>query len=215
MSIKITQDISSRFGPVRDQGKRPTCVAFAVSDLHASIRCTTFAPLSVEYLFYHACLRGSPFDPSNGVTLHQILEALEHDGQPQEEHWPYMMYLPPDVKNYKPPANTPPIYRRAGEEIDRAVDEIEKELESGRAVMVVFTSTMQFHLAQPEVPVASSSSDQALAPHAVVAVAVGKDHTHRCVRVRNSWGAKWADSGYAWLSEDYLKARLIALVRMV
>src|SRR5271167_1131773 len=98
MSIEVIQDISSRFGPARDQGKRPTCVAFAVSDLHASTRSTTFAPLSVDYLFYHACLRGSPFDPSNGVTLHQILGAVEHDGQPEEIHWPYMPHLPVDVK---------------------------------------------------------------------------------------------------------------------
>lgn len=215
MIKRIVRDISWRLGPVRDQGKRPTCVAFALSDLHASIRSTTFAPLSVEYLFYHACLRSPVFNPSAGVTLHQVLGAIEHDGQPEEVHWPYLPDLPMDLRDYKLPTINATIHRRKGIDFTGAVDEILKELESDRAVMLVFSSTMQFVLANPTVPVASSTSDQVLQPHAVVAVGVGEHRTGRCVRIRNSWGAGWADGGHAWLSESYLNARLISLVRMV
>ncbi len=215
MKIKSVRDISPRLGPVRDQGKRPTCVAFALSDLHACNRSATFAPLSVEYLYYHACLRAPAFNPSGGVTLPQILGAVEHDGQPDEVHWPYLVNLPADFKDYKPPPITAPIYRRPGRRFTGSIDEIEKELESDRATMVVFSSTLQFIMAQPTTPVESSTTDQVLMPHAVVAVGVGEHPAGRCVRIRNSWGAKWADGGHAWLSESYLNARLISLVRMV
>src|SRR5258708_38222177 len=52
-AIKIAKDLRSMFGPVRDQGQRPTCLAFAASDLHAAVR-GAWAPLSCEYIFYHA-----------------------------------------------------------------------------------------------------------------------------------------------------------------
>jgi len=35
MAIDVVCDIRHRFGPARDQGMRPTCLAFAVSDAHA------------------------------------------------------------------------------------------------------------------------------------------------------------------------------------
>ena len=59
-----------------------------------------------------------------------------------------------------------PFFEGQVKKTDGAIDEIQKELESDRAVMVVFTSTLQFHLAQPGIPVATSPTDQVLAPHA-------------------------------------------------
>jgi hypothetical protein len=38
MAIDILCDIRPRFGPARDQGPRPTCLAFAISDAHAALR---------------------------------------------------------------------------------------------------------------------------------------------------------------------------------
>ena len=215
MSIKIVDDVVSQFAPVRDQGRRPTCAAFAVSDLHASARSKVWAPLSAEYIFYHACLRCPRFDPNSGVTLNGILEAAEKDGQPEECEWPYIQRLPRDLGSYKPPSVTSAIYRKVGERLGSSVDKIATEIASGQAVMVVFTSTLEFVKAQRGTPVEYLAGDPVLRPHAVIAVTVGDQNGQRCVKVRNSWGNGWADHGYAWLSEGYLNARLIALVRMV
>jgi len=215
MSITIVDDVVSQFGPVRDQGKRPTCAAFVVSDLHASARSKIWAPLSAEYLFYHACRRCPPFDPTSGVTLNGILEAVEKDGQPEESEWPYLQRLPADLGSYKPPSITSALYRKVGERLGSSVDKIGTEIACGRAVMVVFTSSLEFVKARPGAPVEYWAGDPIFSAHAVIAVAVGDQNGQRCVKVRNSWGGGWADHGYAWLSEEYLDARLIALVRMV
>ena len=53
-SITVRKDLRGRFGPARDQGLRPTCLAFATSDAHAAVRDTTWCRLSCEYLYYHA-----------------------------------------------------------------------------------------------------------------------------------------------------------------
>ncbi len=38
MTPVVQQDLRFRFGTARDQGARPTCLAFAASDTHAALR---------------------------------------------------------------------------------------------------------------------------------------------------------------------------------
>ena len=214
--MQVTLDISSRLGAVRDQGRRPTCVAFATSDLHAAVRSASFAPLCVEYLYYSACRLASPFDPHSGVTLDQILRAVEGDGQPEEAHWPYLNQIPTDLNDYRPPTSTTAIYRRAGQVVTGTpVDQIAKELQADRPSMLIFRSTLHLMLARPGTPVRWSSTDQELNAHAVLAVALGNDKSERFVRIRNSWGTGWADAGYAWLNEQYVQKTFMDLIRMV
>lgn len=51
--IVAIKDLRSAFGPGRNQGARPTCLAFAASDTHAALR-ADWSPLSCEFAFYHA-----------------------------------------------------------------------------------------------------------------------------------------------------------------
>lgn len=212
----MVTDLSPQFGNIRDQGRRPTCLAFAASDLHASVRSVPFVPLSVEYLYYHACRLATPFDPHSGVTLDDALWTVEHDGQPEEAAWPYLPQLPNDLSTYQPPAITAPIYRRKGESLSGTVmDRIGNTLTANRPSMLIFRSSLNFVQALAHVPVFWSSSDTLLNLHAVLVVGLGKDGDARVVRVRNSWGAGWADSGHAWLREEYVENTFIDLVGMV
>jgi hypothetical protein len=74
MSVRVAIDLRPQFGPARDQGKRPTCLAFATSDAHAALR-GAWQALSTEFAFYHAQRRGKR-KPSEGATLPSILEAI-------------------------------------------------------------------------------------------------------------------------------------------
>jgi hypothetical protein len=46
--------------------------------------------------------------------------------------------------------------------------------------------------------------------HAIIAVGHGNIDGKRALLIRNSWGLKWGHSGYAWLTETFLKSRLYA-----
>jgi hypothetical protein len=143
--ITIKIDLRALFGPVRDQGQRPTCLAFAASDTHASLR-NPWAPLSCEFLFYHAQRRASR-KPSQGALLDSVLEVLRHDGQPHENGWPYLVEVPVDLSQWVPPAGVAPLFRRAGEETRSAMDTIIGELAQGRPVIVLTRLSWSFQLA--------------------------------------------------------------------
>ena len=77
--LSVACDLRTLFGEARDQGERPTCLAFAASDTHAALR-AGWKPLSCEYAFYHAQRRGGR-GPTIGARLPDMLDALRDDGQ--------------------------------------------------------------------------------------------------------------------------------------
>ena len=143
--IDEKKNLGGLFGSVRDQGERPTCLAFAVSDLHAGLR-EAWVPLSCEFLFYHAQRRAGR--PANvGATLPATLEALQYDGQPREEGWPYLDAASVDGASWKPPQNVGEVYRRSGEHRPDEINQIIALLDQGRPLLVLLYLSMSFYLA--------------------------------------------------------------------
>jgi Papain family cysteine protease len=209
MPLDVLRDLRSRFGPARDQGQRPTCLAFATSDAHAALR-DPWEALSCEFAFYHAQRRaGRP--PSSGASLPHMLAALKGEGQPVEADWPYLDVLPAKLDAYGPPGNVV-VYRRAGEPRPDGVDEIIRQLDAGRpaAVVLMMMISDAFYLPDPDGVVVAPAGEapDPLRRHAVVAVGHGRIGSTRAVLVRNSWGPDWGLSGYAWLPEPFLAPRL-------
>jgi C1A family cysteine protease len=153
--------------------------------------------------------------PSMGVTLSSTLEAVEHDGQPDEAAWPYLAMLPSDLNVYVVPQGITSTFKRAGERVPATYNSVESELLAGRPAMVIFRSSVGFYYAKADEPVLPSAGDSNTVPHAVLAVGTGKAPSGRCLKVKNSWGEGWAARGYGWISEDYFAVRVIAVVRMV
>lgn len=205
------QNLGHLFGTVRDQGSRPTCLAFAASDVHAGLR-ESWEPLSCEFAFYHAQRRaGRP--PNVGATLPAMLDALRQDGQPYEKGWPYLAAPSADVASWQPPPDVGEIYRRAGEQGKKTVDAIIAELDRETPVLVLMYLSMSFDLAGPEglvEPLAGEQPD-VTRRHAVVAIGYGTYKGRRAVLVRNSWGEGWGQSGHAWLTEEFLGPRVFRL----
>jgi len=210
MSISVQIDLRAKFGPARDQKRRPTCIAFAASDAHAAQRITPFYPLSVEYAFYHACMKRTVFDPHSGVGMSDILAAVEDDGQPEENGWPYLDQLPANIAQYKPPADVGPVYRRESQrQSDFAV--ILTMLNEGRVPLIAMDISYEFFLAKPHEVLRAPVSSPTVNRHALVVAGIGEEQNEQVLLIRNSWGDGWADHGYAWISRGYLEPRLIAV----
>lgn len=212
--IAASVDLRPWFGPARDQGPRPTCLAFATSDAHAALR-YGWVPLSCEYVFYHAQRRAArPFN--RGALLNCMMDAVRLDGQPEENGWPYRAIVS-DEASWIPPKNVGPLFYRLGEKLDPRCDQIVRELDRCRPVIILMMLSRAFY--NPNVhAVVHPSPGEAPEParrHAVVGVGYGTVDGERAILVRNSWGLKWGQAGHAWLTESFVSPRLFAAAALL
>jgi hypothetical protein len=207
MSVKMVRDLRVLFGNIRDQGSRPTCLAFAVSDAHAA-SCQPFQPLSVEFLFYYAVQKTAAQNPDTGLTPRSAADALAESGQPIEAVWPYRPVLSADLSSWVPP-KTADVFRRELSLRSHSFDEICASLDAGCPVILGLAITHSFHLPNKEGIVEQRAVDPNTGSHAVIAVGHGHTSSEKCLLIRNSWGSGWGIDGYGFIEEGYLKGRLL------
>lgn len=207
--LKVVADLRQQCEPVRDQGRRPTCLAFAASAAH---RAAHKHPnqLSAEWLYYHATRRDG-LRPDQGSTMDATCAVILNDGQPDEAFWPYQgRDISPHP--YEPPEQRPVVVRCNTGQRKGDADRWRSEIDAGSPVVITLFISPAFY--QPARFVGSEALmgedhlpiDPALA-HAVVLAGYGDLKGVSLFLVRNSWGQGWGGAGYAWFSETYLTRR--------
>lgn len=201
MSVKLTCDLRASFGAIRDQGQRPTCLAFAVSDAHA-FAYQPFKPFSVEYLYYHALRRMPGAAPGSAASEQATAVALLRDGQPHEHECPYLTYPPTSIPiNSRAFRRNMPVDKKCFERICRSLD-------SGSPVVACLWISESFYLPDARGVVAQIQGDRDTTVHAVVVVGHGETTKERCILIRNSWGTTWGLSGHGFIEKSYMEKRV-------
>lgn len=213
-SVSVNCDLRGMLGPARDQFDRNTCAAFAASDGHAAVRGEK-RDLSVEYAYFHALKRQGSSDPDDGVELGVMTETIEHDGQPYEEGWPYSPIPPKSFSDWSPPVNPGPVFRRTSETQSPTVEQVCHWLGERRPVVLGVRISDQFFQDSKDEVFDDVPNDQNAGGHAVLAVGYGQVGSQVAVLIRNSWGSEWRADGHAWLTEGYLRPRLLGAAAMV
>ena len=213
--IAVSVDLRPMFGPARNQGPRPTCLAFAASDTHAALR-SSWSPLSCEYAFYKAQRRaGRP--PNKGALLSSMLDTLREDGQPHEGGWPYLAATPVDITSWAPPTEVGSLFGRNGKNFNPSLDDVIVELDQGRPLIILLMLSRSFFGPSPHA-VVDQTPGEAPEPgrrHAVVALGHGTVDKQRAILIRNSWGPRWGNDGHGWLTEPFLNPRLFAAAKLM
>jgi hypothetical protein len=210
MSIQVHKDLRSKFGAARDQKRRPTCMAFAASDAHAVARGVAFDELSVEFAYYSTLKRSAVFDPSRGVAMENMLGAIDTIGQPLEGAWPYIETLPTNLANYKPPDPIGDLYTRTSF-VERALTNLVTVVNDDRPAMLGLEISAEFYVPPVGSSIRAAIDSPLVGRHAVVVVGHGTEAGDETFLIRNSWGKKWGEQGYAWISRHYIEPRLISL----
>jgi C1A family cysteine protease len=197
-------DHQKRLQPVRDQGDRPTCLAFAATCGHEDKRQveTRLVERLSEEALYWGC-KELDVDGEGGTTFESASVSLERWGQPLEESWPYDPTLDGDGPSPLPTgmAAGDGWFRRSIAEIPTNLEQVKAVLAGGGLVLLGLELMDSFmRLDAGHIP-APSLDDENLGGHAVVAV--GYDDGSEYLIVRNSWGTEWGIDGYGYLPYSY------------
>lgn len=214
VTAEIDVDLRGRFGPVRDQGRRPTCLAFAASDSHAGIR-SGWEPLSCEFAFYNAQRRAGR-SPAQGAVLGAMLDTLRMDGQPVDAGWPYLDAEAVQATTWRPPATVGACFGRNGAAGGGDLSGVRSALAAGHPIVVLTMLSVSFFApVDGVVDEAPGERPEPSQRHALVAVGTGKVLGMPATLVRNSWGSGWGLDGHAWLTDRYLASRLFATAALL
>jgi len=198
MKIEIEVDLRPKLGPIRDQGARPTCLAHATTTAHENCR-GSIKPLSPEYLHFFAT-----GGVSLGVSVPTIATILKQKGQPFDTECPYSYADPP--KGWKPRSGLKVFRRESEAPTGLNLSRLEESIRHEQVPVLGIVLTDGFF--RPTRPWNISSAGPLRGLHAVAGVGLGKLDGNRALLIRNSWGAGWADDGYAWLDADYISRHL-------
>lgn len=205
MTIVASVDLRHTHGPARDQGRRPTCLAFALSDLNGE-RNGQPGLLSPEFLYRQAAALTSGWQPENGMSLRPGLSVVAAPGQPFDADVPYRDVEPETAHAILLPNQ--PLFAHPFRDAGLRVVDVFSALLASRSIGLIIRLTQDFYFAAPSSPRVPFSREVQPGCHAVIGVGLGKDaatnETH--VLVRNSWGPQWGEGGHAWLPESYLAA---------
>jgi C1A family cysteine protease len=201
-------DVSELCSPVANQSKLGACTAFAVGkgfrEFQINKRNERKVPLSAMYLYYEArALWGNTQEPT-GSTITDNISVLEDKGMATDATMPY------DITKYMiaPTAAAhaeAKEFKYTGAVRVGSMDDVQAALAKGEPVLFAFDVMQSFRSIGPDgvMPV-PQAGEKRLGGHAVMAV--GYDNQKQLVKVRNSWGADWADHGYFYMPYSVFKS---------
>ena len=204
-------DLRSQASAIRDQGRRPTCVSFALSACHECLRELSPEELSKDSLHWDCIQIDGALN--GGVRIATALSVLEANGQPYEHDWPYIadvdevtwLSMPQpaldDVHRFKIAQSVSVQIRQPGDLVDRLV-------RYGPLFLVIPIWESFFIPVNGKVSMPDTQSEELRGSHALCVMGVT---TEDDVLVRNSWGESWGDSGYALVPFEYLERHALGL----
>lgn len=194
-------DYTKEMGPVKSQGAKGSCVAFACCAVrewqeYAQRGFTDQWDLSEQFLYEHIQIH-----PGGGAYPREAMKVLQKVGVPLERQYPYQRGS--DKYKLTPPKkglgnlqvfNTARRFRAGGYARIRNTSELMQSLTVNGPCFIGTEWLDSWY----DTDVLSADRSPVSGGHAVCAV--GFDRRRKLIRIRNQWGKNWGDNGYAWMT---------------
>jgi hypothetical protein len=212
------KDLSASFPPPGDQGKQGSCVAWSVgyalrgyyfrqrTQTRARDPSTLFSPAYI----YNQLVR-TP-DCSGGSKLKAALELMRTQGIATLADFPYddrsCVRRPTGDIQERAATNTIAGYRSFGQFGDIKPDDVKGSLLAGDPVAIGMNINGRALTYLKRGQIYDEDGPARISGHAMVVA--GFDDRLQAFKVINSWGRKWADEGYGWISYRAFMANAVA-----
>ena len=162
------------------------------------------------FMYYNTRVMEGTVGFDSGAEIRDGMKSLATQGVCPESEWPYNV----DQFTVQPPQQdyTDALSHLAVQysTVDQSLSQIQGCLANGYPIVFGFTVFESFEssrVANTGIMPMPSAGEGIVGGHAVVAV--GYDDTHQTIKVRNSWGPDWGDSGsfhmpYAYILDSNL-----------
>lgn len=201
-------DLEAEQTVVRQQGDRPTCVAFAVSAGHEWMGPSEDLRSPEDALW--AAHRLMPSQTRGEETsVRYALQGLREHAHATEAAWPYGS---PTWADGRPEAALARTNRAELPEWSRlwnvTIPTIRSELRNERAVVLTVAVVREAWLKGAGV-VDAPAGRKTPGNHAVLVVGASESSEPQMLKIKNSWGNRWGREGYGLISERYVDAYAI------
>lgn len=201
MTIKEEVILAQAKFPARDQGLRPTCIAFALAELNLGAA-TGVEVLSPEYAYQGAACLIPAWVPGAGVPLDAALRATS-SGQPVESDFPYQAVEP--IAPVPAPPTTLNLHGGSVVMLHLDIEVMCGMLRQRRPVGIGLRLTESFYMPADGLVTFEAAALMPVVLHAVAIVGLGWKDDEAHFLIRNSWGHGWGRDGLAWVSGTYIR----------
>ncbi len=225
-SLENEVNLISRFPPVRDQGRRGTCVAHSTTAMREFLLNDTSANLSEQFLYF-CCKKNDGIPDQSGTFIDTAFDCLVKYGICREETWPYESEQKSDEGQGPAPSGAFPEaegFRIAGydEYSNEDIDAICAILAAGSPVVFgvpVFPSWGNYATQSQGKIFMPLPNESPEGGHAMILVGykrVANSPGGGYFILRNSWGEGWAANspytpGYGTIPFAYIKKYGVSL----
>jgi hypothetical protein len=210
VTIVAHLDLRTSHGVARDQGSRPTCLAFALSDLGGQAHALP-GEFSPEHLYREVAYKTPGWAPGAGLEIGPAIKVAQSPGHAFEADFPYQAIEP----THPVEPNAPSSAHRITTLMTRVADigDLMQQLKQGSSVGLVIRLTPEFLQVNKwgaVVPFSTAALANGMS-HAVLVVGYGTCSVSNELHflIRNSWGPSWGDGGHAWVSSQYVSHHAI------
>ena len=200
-------DLRPHLTPIEDQSQTSSCTANATVGAYEYLLKRTYGKspdLSRLFIYFNARDMDGKANEPCGSHIAYAVKVVQKMGVCIEKTWPFdenQVLVKPDKKSY---GEAKDIVVKHGKRLDiRNLHHMRSCLAEGYPIIFALNLFESFQKVGPKgrVLVPDPSSEKATGAHAMLCV--GYSDKDKVFIVRNSWGAKWGESGYCYIPYDY------------